>query len=32
MGFCTEQQAQKSLHGAPMVEKAMVEDGIILIK
>ena len=32
MGFCTEAQAKKFLKAAPMVEKAMVDDGIILIK
>lgn len=32
MGFCTEEEVQKFLHGAPLVERAMVESGIILIK
>ena len=32
MGFCTEAQAQKFLRGVPLVEKAMVDSGIILIK
>ena len=32
MGFCTEEQAKKFLAAAPLVEKAMVESGIILIK
>jgi polyphosphate kinase len=32
MGFCTEEQARKFLSGAPLVEKAMVESGIILLK
>jgi polyphosphate kinase 2 len=32
MGFCTEEQAQKFLEGLPLVERAMVESGIILIK
>jgi len=32
MGFCTEEQAQKFLKAAPLVEKAMVDSGIILIK
>jgi polyphosphate kinase 2 len=32
MGFCTEEQATKFLAAAPMVEKAMVESGIILLK
>ena len=32
MGFCTEEQAKKFLAGAPLIEKAMVESGIILLK
>ena len=32
MGFCTEEAAKKFLADAPMVEKAMVESGIILLK
>ena len=32
MGFCTEEQAKKFLAGAPLVEKAMVDSGIILLK
>jgi polyphosphate kinase 2 len=32
MGFCSEELAQKFLKGVPLVEKAMVESGIILIK
>ena len=32
MGFCTEEQARKFLQGVPLVEKAMVDSGIILIK
>jgi polyphosphate kinase 2 (PPK2 family) len=32
MGFCTEAQAKRFLELAPLVEKAMVESGIILIK
>jgi polyphosphate kinase len=32
MGFCSDEQAQKFLKGVPLVEKAMVESGIILIK
>ncbi len=32
MGFCTPEQAQKFLNQAPMVERAMVESGIILLK
>jgi len=32
MGFCTEAQAKKFLKMAPLVEKAMVDNDIILIK
>jgi polyphosphate kinase 2 len=32
MGFCTEDQHRRFLHGVPMFEKAMVENDIILIK
>jgi len=32
MGFCSEEQAQKFLKAAPLVEKAMVDSGIILVK
>lgn len=32
MGFCSDEQADKFLKGVPLVEKAMVESGIILIK
>jgi polyphosphate kinase 2 len=32
MGFCSEAQAQKFLEMAPLVEKAMVDSGIILLK
>lgn len=32
MGFCTETQAKKFLQMVPLVEKAMVDSGIILIK
>ena len=32
MGFCSEQQAKRFLDIAPLVEKAMVESGILLIK
>jgi polyphosphate kinase 2 len=32
MGFCTGEQAKKFLEAVPMVERAMVESGIILIK
>jgi polyphosphate kinase 2 len=32
MGFCTAEQAQKFLEAVPLVEKAMVDSGIILLK
>jgi polyphosphate kinase len=32
MGFCTEEQAQKFLKGVSLVERAIVESGIILLK
>ena len=32
MGFCTEEQSKKFLKAVPLVEKAMVESGIILLK
>jgi polyphosphate kinase 2 len=32
MGFCTEEQVKKFLQAAPLVEKAMVESGIVLLK
>ena len=32
MGFCTPEEATKFLHAAPLVERAMVESGIILLK
>ncbi len=32
MGFCTEEQAQRFLQMAPLMEKAMVDSGIILVK
>jgi polyphosphate kinase 2 len=32
MGFCTPKEAQKFLRGVPLVEKAMVDSGIILLK
>ena len=32
MGFCTEEQVKRFLTLAPLVEKAMVESGIILLK
>jgi len=32
MGFCTDQQAEDFLKAAPMVEKAIVNSGIILLK
>src|SRR5512140_1141611 len=32
MGFCTEEQSRAFLKGLPMVERAMVDSGIILLK
>jgi polyphosphate kinase 2 len=32
MGFCTEEQATKFLRGVPLMEKAVVDSGIILLK
>lgn len=32
MGFCTDQQAKRFLKIAPLVEKAIVESGVILLK
>jgi polyphosphate kinase 2 len=32
MGFCTEEQVEKFLDGTPVMEKAMVDAGIILVK
>jgi len=32
MGFCTPEQVHKFLEAAPLVERAMVESGIVLIK
>jgi polyphosphate kinase 2 len=32
MGFCSDEQARKFLNGVPLVEKAMVDSGIILLK
>jgi polyphosphate kinase 2 len=32
MGFCTEDQAQRFLRIAPMVEKTMVDSGVVLLK
>jgi polyphosphate kinase len=32
MGFCTEEQVQEFLLAVPLVEKAMVDSGIILLK
>jgi polyphosphate kinase len=32
MGFCTERELEVFFHGAPAIEKAMVESGIILLK
>jgi len=32
MGFCTDEQAERFLQMAPVVEKVLVEQGIILLK
>jgi len=32
LGFCTEEQVKRFLAGTPLVEKAIVESGIILLK
>jgi polyphosphate kinase 2 len=32
MGFCTAEQVKKFLHVVPLVEKAMIESGVVLIK
>jgi polyphosphate kinase 2 len=32
MGFCSEEKANRFLQGVPLFEKAMVENGILLIK
>ncbi len=32
MGFCTEEQAQRFLRAVPLVERAIVDSGVILIK
>ncbi len=32
MGFCTEEQAKKLLQGLPLIERAIVESGVILLK
>src|SRR4030095_13313686 len=32
MGFCTEEQAKRLLAATPLVEKAIVESGVILLK
>ncbi|QZA82462.1 polyphosphate kinase 2 [Deefgea piscis] len=32
MGFCTPEQTEAFLHGAPQFEKAMIDSGIILLK
>lgn len=32
MGFCTEEQARRFLLAAPLVERAIVESGIVLLK
>jgi len=32
MGFCSDEQAERFLHGVPLIERAMVDSGIILLK
>ncbi|MDN0073342.1 polyphosphate kinase 2 [Crenobacter sp. SG2303] len=32
MGFCTKEQVEKFLQAAPLVEKAVIESGILLLK
>jgi polyphosphate kinase 2 len=32
LGFCTEEQSKRFLAGVPLVEKAIVESGVILLK
>ena len=32
MGFCTEEQAKRFLNSVPLVEKAIVQSGIVLLK
>lgn len=32
MGFCTDEQCKRFLHGVPLIERAMVDSGIILLK
>jgi polyphosphate kinase 2 len=32
MGFCTEEQARKFLKGVPLVERAIVDSGVVLLK
>ena len=32
MGFCTEEQTSQFLRGVPLIERAMVDSGIILLK
>ena len=32
MGYCSEEQVRRFLHAAPLVEKAIVESGVILLK
>jgi polyphosphate kinase len=32
MGFCSEEQARKFLKAAPLVEKAIVDSGVVLLK
>jgi len=32
MGFCTEEQAKRFLNSVPLVEKAIVQSGVVLLK
>jgi polyphosphate kinase 2 len=32
LGFCTEKQAKRFLEGVPIIEKALVDSGILLVK
>jgi polyphosphate kinase len=32
MGFCSDEQAERFLNGVPLIERAMVDSGIILLK
>ena len=32
MGFCTDEQARKFLAGVPLIEKAIVDSGVVLLK